>query len=399
MKNNFALCLIASGAIGALSLANCSSGTASSLDMSSPDMSNPPPDAAVGSFTVGGNVTGLAGMGLVLQLNGAGDLPVDASGAFTFAGKIMTGASYAVTVKAQPTAPAQTCTVTSGSGTVGTANVAQVAISCVTNTYKIGGMVSGLAGSVVLQNNGGDDLTVANSGAFEFATQLVVGKNYAVTVKTNPPGQLCTVDAGSGTITDAAITSIKVTCATPVTCKAIKAANPAATDGDYMIDPDGAGPLAAITAFCDMTTDGGGYTEYAITGGISTYRFDEKNSCADYGLKIAVGRTKSHMTAMLTKYGMGYFKTVPGVYSPNDGVNTTGCAMNSKDDVCGKNWVSIDAGAWWARDTAYSEPNGDYTAGCWLNIYGVDGNGDLQFNDYNCNNATGDSYVCSDNAK
>ena len=40
------------------------------------------------------------------------------------------------------------------------------------NTYSIGGTVSGLSGTVVLQDNGGDDLSVSSNGAFTFATPL-----------------------------------------------------------------------------------------------------------------------------------------------------------------------------------------------------------------------------------
>src|SRR5688572_672681 len=45
-------------------------------------------------------------------------------------------------------------------------------------------------------------------------------------------------------------------------CKALKASNPNAKDGQYLIDPDGPqGPIMPFTAFCDMTTNGGGYTQ------------------------------------------------------------------------------------------------------------------------------------------
>jgi len=49
-------------------------------------------------------------------------------------------------------------------------------------------------------------------------------------------------------------------CILPATCKAIKDAQPNADDGLYELDPDGDGPLDAITAYCDMTKDGGGWT-------------------------------------------------------------------------------------------------------------------------------------------
>src|SRR5262249_33073756 len=45
-------------------------------------------------------------------------------------------------------------------------------------TYSVGGTVSGLSGTVVLQDNGGDDLSVTANGAFTFATRLANGAVY-----------------------------------------------------------------------------------------------------------------------------------------------------------------------------------------------------------------------------
>jgi hypothetical protein len=166
-------------------------------------------------FAVGGTVSGLAGT-VVLQDNGGDDLTITANGAFAFTTKVASGGTYAVTVKTQPGSPSQVCTVTGGTGTVGAADVTAVAVTCVTSTFAIGGTVSGLAGTVVLQDNGGDDLTITANGAFAFATKIASGGTYAVTVKTQPasPSQVCTVTGGTGTVGAAAVTGVAVTCVT-----------------------------------------------------------------------------------------------------------------------------------------------------------------------------------------
>ena len=81
------------------------------------------------------------------------------------------------------------------------------------NIYLVGGVASGLAGgeSVVLQNNGGDNLTISANGGFSFPSQIGYGTNYNVTVLTSPTGKSCSVSDGSGAAT-ANITNVEVIC-------------------------------------------------------------------------------------------------------------------------------------------------------------------------------------------
>src|SRR5262249_5463915 len=120
------------------------------------------------------------------------------------------GRTYSVTVLTQP--PGQTCAVANGSGTVSGANILNVGVNCVTNTYKVGGSVSGLSGSLVLQNNGADNRTISASGTFTCSTALPSGSPYNVTVLTQPSGQNCTVVNGAGTVSGADVSNVGVNC-------------------------------------------------------------------------------------------------------------------------------------------------------------------------------------------
>jgi len=77
--------------------------------------------------------------------------------------------------------------------------------------FAIGGTVSGLIGSVVLQTNGNADLTVTTNGAFIFTMPVIQGNPYSVTAFIQPIGQNCTLANGSG-IATANVTDIVVTC-------------------------------------------------------------------------------------------------------------------------------------------------------------------------------------------
>lgn len=91
-------------------------------------------------------------------------------------------------------------------------------VRVISPAYTVGGTVVGLAGSglVLGLNTGAQTLPISANGSFAFATALANGANYAVVVQTQPsaPAQACSVASGNGTIANADVTHITVTCVT-----------------------------------------------------------------------------------------------------------------------------------------------------------------------------------------
>jgi hypothetical protein len=83
-------------------------------------------------------------------------------------------------------------------------------------TYTVGGNITGLTGSVTIQNNSSNDIIETANAGFTFPAQAE-GTDYVVTVSSQPAGQTCTVGNGSGTNITVDITNVTVTCADDVT--------------------------------------------------------------------------------------------------------------------------------------------------------------------------------------
>ncbi|WP_129777599.1 lactonase family protein [Peristeroidobacter soli] len=168
------------------------------------------------TYSVGGSVSGLAGSGLVLTLNGGADLAIGSAGSFSFPAPLASGASYLVAVKTQPTSPHQTCVATNTSGTVSAA-VTNISVSCTTNSYSIGGAVGGLSGGgLTLSLNDDVELAIGTSGNFTFPNNLDSGSSYSVEVTTQPtgPAQTCAITNATGTVGGGPVFNVSVACAT-----------------------------------------------------------------------------------------------------------------------------------------------------------------------------------------
>jgi BspA type Leucine rich repeat region (6 copies) len=127
---------------------------------------------AVGTFTVGGTLTGLrAGETVTLQDNGSDNLTLSTNGTFTFPTALPNGHAYSVTVSGTSGLPGTktTGTVTAnGSGTISGANVTNVTVFCRTalvftgdldvdmyNAAVADGTANGGVPGVMLTENGG----------------------------------------------------------------------------------------------------------------------------------------------------------------------------------------------------------------------------------------------------
>ena len=79
--------------------------------------------------------------------------------------------------------------------------------------YIVAGTITGLtADGLVLQNNGGDDLAIpAAAASFQFHSSVDEDDGYDVTILTQPEGQTCSIEQGSGA-GGLQVTSVQVNC-------------------------------------------------------------------------------------------------------------------------------------------------------------------------------------------
>jgi alpha-tubulin suppressor-like RCC1 family protein len=225
---------------------------------------NPP-----GTYIVGGTISGLSG-NIVLEDKGTDSLPLRANGSFTFPTFLSDGSDYRVTVATQPAG--QICTVSNGTGIINGSNVTDVAVTCTfipPDTYKVGGTISGLTGGIaVLKNKGTDALRVYANGNFTFSTAQRSGTLYNVSVTTQPAGQSCAVEQGSGTVGAANVTSIEIQCAplAPVTYK-VGGTISGLSGGTMVLTDNGSDALPVSTngSFTFLTAlDGGAAYDVAV---------------------------------------------------------------------------------------------------------------------------------------
>jgi N-acetylneuraminic acid mutarotase len=167
--------------------------------------------------------------------------------------------------------------------------------------FTIGGTDSGLAGTgLVLQDNGGGNLSVSANGSFTFATTVASGGAYSVTVLTQPssPAQTCAVTNGSGTAT-ANVTNVQVACTTVTHTIGGMVSNLVGTNGGLQLEDNGSGTLNVngngSFTFAMAVADG---SAYAVT--ISMQPSNPAQTC---GIVNGAGTATASVTNVVVDCG------------------------------------------------------------------------------------------------
>lgn len=133
-------------------------------------------------------------------------------------------------------------------------------------TYSLGGTATGLEGEILLLNNGGDELSVSESGTFTFARDFESGENYCVTISVQPESQLCTVTGGEGSVADADVASVQINCVTLPKTGRISVSREGAQANNYSWQSaiSGDGRYVAFGSFATNLLDSATFAQYEL---------------------------------------------------------------------------------------------------------------------------------------
>lgn len=165
----------------------------------------------------------------------------------------------------------------------------------------------------------GDGAVSSSPAAIECGTTCVASVAYGTTVVlTARPASGAVFTGWSGDCSGAGSCSLPMTAnrtatarfapepptGEPKSCTAVKQANPNASSGVYLIDVDGVGPQPPANAYCDMTSDGGGWTLALKVDGSSAIPAYDSSFWSDSALvnQAAIGLV-ADVSAKLAGYG------------------------------------------------------------------------------------------------
>lgn len=217
------------------------------------------------NYTVGGQVTGTPAASLVLLLNGANPLSLDAVGNFTFSQPITGYINFTVSVQTQPAW--QTCVVSDGTGVIAQ-DITTVSVDCSTLDAATPMTVAAAAGFNAAPTTAATLTGVATDGnGNEFAVDSSAGSVYKITGSTVTP---------LGTTTGAALANSGSVVAYSKASSALYVGNPAsheivkysASGGTYV---NSGALITGVTNATGIAVDASGniYVVDAGTGGVT----------------------------------------------------------------------------------------------------------------------------------
>ncbi len=247
-------------------LAACNSGDG---DEVGPEVTEPEPDP-VENYSVGGSLNegDVIGEGLVLKLNGDQTVSISPDDEeFVFSEEIEDGSSFQISVDAPPRGPLQTCTVSPSSGEIDGADILDINVSCNTQSFRVGGNVSGLQGSGFrLELSDGQGYSPSGDGEFTFNSRLDDQTSFSVSIARQPelPDQQCALSGHEGVVDESNYMDIEIHCATDLYAISGEIHGLEPSDQDLVLALNGAA-LPAING-----SEGSGVIEFESDYGLPT---------------------------------------------------------------------------------------------------------------------------------
>lgn len=150
-----------------------------------------------GSIPLRGSISGLNRLGLVLTNKGKDHIVPDSATTFEFAELVANDSEFEILVKTNPNG--QVCTPSNNKGRANLYSYTQTIITCTTDLYTLGGAVTGLKGAGLVLANGSITVAVqAGATTFTFGKTVPNQLPYGITVLSQPTGQTCSVQNGTG---------------------------------------------------------------------------------------------------------------------------------------------------------------------------------------------------------
>ena len=80
------------------------------------------------------------------------------------------------------------------------------------STYILSGRVTGLIGTLIIENNLSESLTILTNGDFSFSSRYNPNSSYSISITSKPNSQSCTLSNSSGTFQNMNISSLFIDC-------------------------------------------------------------------------------------------------------------------------------------------------------------------------------------------